>query len=173
MPSKTTPNSRKWHRRQVVAYYRGLPTGADADSIAVQKDIVGRWAAENDHEIVEEFVDTVAEPWPGQSKTSPMIKQHVTKQGDDLYVIRLDTKLWRRWRSSAMSLWFQNLSKNQCDRAAFVTTDKDLADQVSIFICYSLPYQRCSRNRRAAMAAARRRANRMGNQATVGKPPQP
>jgi hypothetical protein len=71
-----------------------------------------------------------------------------------------------------MSLRCENVSKNQCDRAAFVTTDKDLADQMSILICYCFPYQRCSYNRRAAMAAARRRANQMGNQATGGEPPQ-
>jgi hypothetical protein len=84
----------------------------------------------------------------------------------------MDAHLWRRWRSSAMSLWFKKLSKNQCDRAVFVTIDKDLADQVSVFISFSPLYPRCSHNRRAAMAAARRRANQMGNQATGSEPPQ-
>ena len=57
---------RKLHRRQAVAYYRGSTDGDDGDSIAAQKEIVGRWAAETGHEIVEEVIDRATEATPAQ-----------------------------------------------------------------------------------------------------------
>jgi hypothetical protein len=172
MPSKTTPNRRKWHRRQVVAYYRGLPTGADADSIAVQKEIVGRWAAENDHEIVEEFIDRSAKALDAVFARGAMISQQVTKQGEVLYVIRLDTERWRRWRRGDMSLRFRNLSKNVGDRAVFVTTDEGIADYLSFQIVIGSFGPCCSRGRRISLGLAHHRAKRMASQAANGSHPQ-
>jgi hypothetical protein len=169
---------RKLHRRQVVAYYRDSPTGDDGASIEIQKEIVARWAAENNHEVIEEVVEKVvervAEPVTVAAAfvRDAVVQQHATKQGDTLYVIRMEVALWRRWRRGEMSLFFRNLSKHPGDRVAFVTTDKDIADHLPLRICLGSFECCCSHGHRVRNGLAWARAKRMENQAGNGGQPQ-
>ena len=92
MPKSTTPNRRKWNRRQLVAYYREWPAGSNHDSVATQKQIIATWAAENGYEIVEEVIDRHPVPLPANCyfEVGGMIQEHATKRGDTLYVRKMD-----------------------------------------------------------------------------------
>jgi len=162
MSQKTT--RRQLRKRQAVAYYRGLAAGDDGNVIAAQKEIIGKWAAENGYELVEEDVDRTMGPRLDTFPFRKMIEQRVTSQGDILYVIRMETELWRRWRRGEMSLYFQNLSKNQGDRAVFVTTDKDIAGYLPLRIVIGSLESCCSHGHRVRKGLAWHRAKRMGNQ---------
>lgn len=166
MPQKTTTPRRKLHRRQIVAYYRGLAAGDDRNLIAAQKEIIRRWAAENGYELVEEDVDRTMGPRRDTCSFPKMIERPVTSQGDILYVIRMDTALWRRLRRGEMSLFYQNMSKHPGDRAVFVTTDKDLANDLPWRILVGAIESCCSHGHRIRKALAWHRAKRMGS----GKP---
>ena len=172
MQQKTPTPRRKFHKRQAVAYYRESPNGDDAASIAAQREIVARWAAENDHEVVEEVVERETEPRPRIFEMGVPIQQHATKTGDMLYVLAMHADLWRHWRRCYRASQFSNLSKNQGDRAVFVTTDNALAERLSCLIFNPMDYC-CSFSCRARKAAAWHRAKRMGNQAADGGQPQP
>jgi len=143
-----------------------LAAGDDRNLIAAQKEIIRRWAAENGYELVEEDVDRTMGPRPDTCSFPKMIERQVTSQGDILYVIRMDTELWRRWRRGEMSLFYQNLSKHQGDRAVFVTTDKDLANHLPWRILVGSMESCCSHGHRIRKALAWHRAKRMGG----GKP---
>ena len=158
---RTTTNRRKLHRRQAVVYYRGSTDGNDGDSIAAQKEAIGRWAAETSHEIVEEVIDRTTGPMPATFVRDAMIQQHVTKQGDVLYVVRMEVGLWRRWRRGEMSLFFHNLSKHPGDRAVFVTTDRDIADGLPFRIYVGSFESCCSHGHRIRKALAWRRLKRI------------
>jgi len=149
-----------------VAYYRGLASGDDTDLIAAQKEIIRRWAAERGYEIVEEEIDRTTEPRLDTFPFRKMIEQLVTSQGDVLYVIRMETDLWRRWRRGEMALFYQNVSKHQGDRAVFVTTDKDIAGYLPLPIVIGAHESCCSHGHRIRKAIAWHRAKRMGS----GKP---
>ena len=161
MQKKTGTNRRKLHRRQAVVYYRGSTDGNDGDSIAAQKEIVGRWAAETGHEIVEEVIDRTTGLMPATFIRDAMIQQHVTKQGDVLYVVRMEVGLWRRWRRGEMSLFFHRLSKHQGDRAVFVATDKDIAERLPFRIYVGSIEPCCSHGHRIRKALAWRRLKRI------------
>ena len=166
MPQKTTTPRRKLRRRQIVAYYRGLAAGDDRRFDRGPKRDHRRWAAENGYEIVEEDIDRTTGPRPDTCSFPKMIEQQVTRQGDILYVIRMDTELWRRWRRGEMSLFYQNLSKNQGDRAVFVTTDKDHRRSSALRIVIGSIESCCSHGHRIRKGLAWHRAKRMGS----GKP---
>ena len=160
MRKKTTPKDRERNRLRAVVYYRQSTDGGDGDSVATQKEIIGKWAAENHLEIVEEVIDCrpVAEPSEFDSAFDAMFKQHVTMHGDMLYVLRMDASRWRRWRRSDMALQYRNLSKSHDRRVIFVTTAKDTASHLS-WLIHLAPWQRCTfREDRARNAAAWRRA---------------
>ena len=146
-----------------MVYYRQSTVDSDRDSIATQQEVIRQWAAETDVEIVEEFIDRrpVTKTSEFQSAFDAMFKQHVTMRGDILYVLRMDTRLWRRWRRSDMALQYRNLSKSHDRRVIFVTTAKDTASHLS-WLIHLAPWQRCTfREDRARNAAAWRRAAKM------------
>ena len=172
MQPKTPKPRRTLHRRQVVAYYRESPNGDDGAPISAQKEIVATWAAENDHEVVEEVIERKTEPRPCVFEMGVLTQRRATRRGDVLYVVSMDVALWHRWRRGEMSLFFHNLSKHPGDRAVFVTADKEIADGLPFPIYFGSVECCCSHGHRIRKALAWRRAQRMGNRVDNGGQPQ-
>lgn len=92
-------------RPRGVAYYRHSAKDRQENSVAIQQDLVQKWARENGVEIIHEFADRgksglTAE---GRDGFSDMMENWVRKRGDFEFVLCLDVSRWGRFQDIDLS----------------------------------------------------------------------
>ena len=85
-------------RPRGVAYYRHSARDRQENSVAIQQDLVQKWARENGVEIIHEFADRgksglTAE---GRDGFNDMMENWVRKRSDFEFVLCLDVSRWGR-----------------------------------------------------------------------------
>ena len=90
-----------------VAYYRHSARDRQENSVAIQQELVQKWAKENGVEIIHEFSDRgksglTAE---GRDGFNDMMENWVKKRNDFDFVLCLDVSRWGRFTATSPSCW--------------------------------------------------------------------
>ena len=106
-----------------VAYYRHSAKDRQENSVAIQQDLVQKWARENGVEIIHEFADrgksglTAA----GRDAFNDMMENWVRKRDDFAFVLCLDVSRWGRFQDIDLSATYSAECKRHGKQVIYTT----------------------------------------------------
>lgn len=106
-----------------VAYYRHSARDRQENSVAIQQELVQKWAKENGVEIIHEFADRgksglTAE---GRDEFNNMMENWVTKRKDFDFVLCLDVSRWGRFQDIDLSATYSAECKKHGKQVIYTT----------------------------------------------------
>jgi DNA invertase Pin-like site-specific DNA recombinase len=106
-----------------VAYYRHSARDRQENSVAIQQELVQKWARENGIEIIHEFADRgksglTAE---GRDEFNDMMENWVTKRKDFDFVLCLDVSRWGRFQDIDLSATYSAKCKKHGKQVIYTT----------------------------------------------------
>lgn len=109
--------------RRGVAYYRHSAKDRQENSVAIQQDLVQKWARENGVEIIHEFADRgksglTAE---GRDAFNDMMENWVRKRDDFEFVLCLDVSRWGRFQDIDLSATYSAECKRHGKQVIYTT----------------------------------------------------
>lgn len=135
MTATQEPNQRAWWTREkpteapapprsrAVAYYRHSAQDRQENSVAIQQELVRKWAGENGVEIIHEFADRgksglTAE---GRDGFNELMEQWVKKRTDFQFVLCLDVSRWGRFQDIDLSATYSAECKRHNKQVVYTT----------------------------------------------------
>ena len=117
VPASAVPRSRG------VAYYRHSARDRQENSVAIQQELVQKWAKENGVDIIHEFADRgksglTAE---GRDEFNDMMENWVKKRKDFDFVLCLDVSRWGRFQDLDLSASYSNECKRHGKQVIYTT----------------------------------------------------
>jgi len=110
-------------RLRAVAYYRHSAKDRQENSVAIQQELVTKWAEENGVDIIHEFADRgksglTAE---GREGFTDMINNWVKKRDDFSFVLCLDVSRWGRFQDIDLSATYSAECKKHGKEVIYTT----------------------------------------------------
>jgi len=110
-------------RSRGVAYYRHSARDRQENSVAIQQELVQKWAAENGVDIIHEFADRgksglTAE---GRDEFNDMMENWVKKRKDFEFVLCLDVSRWGRFQDLDLSASYSSECKKHGKIVVYTT----------------------------------------------------
>ena len=110
-------------RLRGVAYYRHSARDRQENSVAIQQDLVQKWAKENGVDIIFEFADRgksglTAE---GRDEFNEMMENWVKKRDDFEFVLCLDVSRWGRFQDIDLSATYSAECKKHGKQVVYTT----------------------------------------------------
>ena len=134
-------NQKKTFAKRAVAYYRHSAQDRQENSVEIQQDQVRKFAADNNIEIIREFVDRgktglVTE---GRDAFQMMLRDYIqTGTYDFDYVLVLDVSRWGRYQNTDISAYYTGLcamhGKHVIYTTIGLTAENDLMNALRINI---------------------------------------
>jgi len=134
-------NQKKTFAKRAVAYYRHSAQDRQENSVEIQQDQVRKFAADNNIEIIKEFVDRgktglVTE---GRDAFQMMLRDYIqTGKYDFDYVLVLDVSRWGRYQNTDISAYYTGLcamhGKHVIYTTIGLTAENDLMNALRINI---------------------------------------
>ncbi len=111
---------------RAVAYYRSSAEGDNEQSIAIQRDRVRRWAAENGVEIIHEFADAGKSGLNAEDRPAfnDLMDNWVSQRNDFHYVLCLDVSRWGRFQDIDLSAQYSAICKKHNKLVIYTTIGK-------------------------------------------------
>jgi DNA invertase Pin-like site-specific DNA recombinase len=106
-----------------VAYYRNSARDRQENSVAIQQELVQKWATENGIEVIHEFADRgksglTAE---GRDDFNDMMENWVKKRNDFDFVLCLDVSRWGRFQDIDLSATYSAECKKHGKQVIYTT----------------------------------------------------
>ena len=110
-------------RHLAVAYYRHSARDRQENSVAIQQDLVRKWAEENGVDVIHEFVDRgksglTAE---GRHGFNDMMENWVKRRNDFKFVLCLDVSRWGRFQDIDLSATYSAECKRNGKEVIYTT----------------------------------------------------
>lgn len=124
-------------KRKGVAYYRHSAQDRQENSVAIQQDLVRKWAEENGVDIIHEFADRgksglTAE---GRDGFNDMMDNWVKKKEDFDFVLCLDVSRWGRFQDIDLSATYSAECKKHGKDVIYTTLGKPRSDDQFYSLC--------------------------------------
>ena len=110
-------------RLRGVAYYRHSARDRQENSVAIQQDLVQKWAEENGVDIIFEFADRGKSGLTAQGRDgfNDMMENWVKKRDDFEFVLCLDVSRWGRFQDIDLSATYSAECKKHGKQVVYTT----------------------------------------------------